>query len=109
MLVLPLPEIVLEHWLPIRRTEGCVLNLPGSREYFRQAFHRLQTRAGIAAADHFGIHTLRRTGVTAMWKKSPAAAQLLAGHGSPIITRMSYVNVEEVLTDAMSEVKSFVG
>jgi integrase len=104
VLVLPIPDVVAEHLAAIQRDDGPVFNWPHSREMFRRDFHLLQTLAGV---DWFGLHTLRRTAITKMWATSPAAAQLLAGHGSPIITRMSYVNVEDVLTDAMADVGSF--
>lgn len=107
MLVLPLPEIVVQHLLTIRKDSGAVFVFP-CREHFRQCLHKLQTAAGIDPAKHFGLHSLRRTAITKMWATSPAAAQLLAGHGSPIITRMHYVNVEDVLTDAMANNKSFL-
>jgi site-specific recombinase XerD len=107
VLVLPMPEVVIEHLLAIRQEHGKVFHWPHAREYFRECFHKLQNHAGIEPSQHFGLHSLRRTGITKLWRKSPAAAQLLAGHGSPIITRLHYVNVEDVLVEAMSEVGSF--
>ena len=53
------------------------------------------------------LHTLWRTDITKLWAKSPTAAQLLSGYGSPIITRMHNVNTEDVLTDGMAAVNSF--
>jgi hypothetical protein len=46
---------------------------------------------------------LRRTAITKLWEVSPAAGQLLAGHGSPITTKQSYVNHEHVLRGAMAK------
>jgi integrase len=100
MLVLPLPQIVVDHLEPIRREDGPDFDWPHTEEFFRRCFHQLQAKAGVA---QFGLHSLRRTAITKLWAKSPAAAQLLAGHCSPIITRMHYVNVQEVLADAMRD------
>jgi integrase len=101
-LVLPLrPLIVREALEALRRPKGRVFRWSHSIEHFRICFHRLQSLAGVDEADYFGLHSLRRTGITQLYKRSPAAATLLAGHGSPIITRMSYVNVEDVLLEAM--------
>ncbi len=100
-LVLPLPPIVCQHIEAIRTDRETVFAWLNSSEMRRKYFHDLQNEAGLAPDERFGLHTLRRTAITQLWKVSPAAAQLLAGHGSPTITRMHYVNTEEVLTKAL--------
>jgi len=102
-LVLPLPPVVREHLEAIRTDRETVFAWTTSLEMWRQYFRNLQTIAGLADDERFGLHALRRTAITQLWKISPASAQLVAGHGSPIMAQMYYVNTEEVLTEALRE------
>lgn len=102
-MVFPMPDVIRDHLAAIRSEREYVFEWPHSLEWFRKCLHKLQEKAGVDVAKHFGLHGLRRTAITRTWQKSPAAAQLLAGHGSPIITRLHYVNEEEVLAPVLQE------
>ena len=99
-MVLPLPPKVYDHLAAIRSNRELLFEWPHSLEWFRKCFHKLQDLAGCKLTQRFGLHGLRRTAITRMWQTSPAAAQLLAGHGSPIITKQHYVNTEAIVRKA---------
>jgi integrase len=105
-LVLPMAAVVYEHLsaADFRTDRRFVFDYSSSREQFRVDFHKLQTIAEILPQNQFGLHILRKTAITRMWAKSPAAAQMLAGHGSPLITKLYYVATGEVINEAMDAV-----
>ena len=101
-LVLPLNDVVLNH-LRILQSESRapeVFRWPHSREWFGKQMAKLQTAAGIMAAKQFGLHAIRRTCATVLWKRDRAAAQLMLGHTALAITREHYVDAIEGLSEA---------
>ena len=91
------PQIVhlnptaLEHLQTIRTDRELVFPWPHSWRDYDRGFHRLQDLAGIPAADHFGLHSIRKTLATMLWEESPGAAQFALGHLSAETTRRHYV------------------
>jgi integrase len=101
-LTLPMNDVVYRHLWAIRGTREHVFPWDCSQEWFRRQFKRLQVLAGIPKEKTFGLHALRRTAATILWKHSPQAAQLMLGHATQDITKRSYVNAEEVLAGALA-------
>lgn len=110
-LILPLAPTVIEHLQTIRTERERVFHWPYTIEYFRRCFHELQNSAGIPPELHFGLHMLRRTLGTRLWKENPAAAQLMLGHSAIEITKRHYVNSEDVLGSLrnLKQPAAFVG
>jgi integrase len=111
-LILPVPDVVFDHLCGIDGDRELIFEWPGCLENFRKHFHKLQRLAGLRPDEFFGLHTLRRTAATNLWKVDPAAAQLTLGHSSINITRDHYANAREVLGKAMDSIpqpESFSG
>ena len=104
-IILPLNETTLEHLRAIRTKRDFLFPWPGVREWFRKQFKKLQKEAGIPPLMQFGLHAIRRTVATRLWKQSPQAAQLMMGHSSLIITQQHYVNDSEVIREVMDGTK----
>lgn len=64
-----------------------------SRTAIWEQLHRLQTYVGVS---QFGFHDIRRAVINEIAERSPAAAQLAAGHGS-YKTTMLYQNVAKLM------------
>jgi len=100
-LMLPLNEVVLRHLDPLR-AEGAelVFPWPKSHSYFWTALTMLQVRSGLKKRERFGLHRLRKTLATELWKHSPPAAQLMLGHANGV-TEKHYVCSLEVIRPAL--------
>ncbi len=96
-LILPVPQTVIDHLQAIRTKRELVFEWPHSPEWFSKCLHNLQKEVGIPPTLHFGLHTLRRTLGTRLFKENPAAAQLMLGHATLEMTKRFYVNTEDVL------------
>ena len=101
--VVPLNADALAHLESIRRKSGLVFPWPYSKEWFSQCFKTLQEHAGIKPADWFGLHALRRTAATLLWKHCPEAAQIVLGHRSSLITLQHYVEPAEAATAGLDK------
>jgi hypothetical protein len=76
---------------------------PFDRTWFGTTFHRLQDKAGIKRAEHFGLHNLRKTHATLLWEGSPAAAQLSLGHRSgSSVTAAHYIEKDGIVSRAIA-------
>jgi integrase/DNA-binding CsgD family transcriptional regulator len=108
----PLNRAALQHIEAIRSDRELVFPWPYGQRYFDTCFGKLQTAAGIAAGDVFGLHTLRKTLGTRLWETSPQAAQYALGHESMGVTRKHYVNGVDMVTKAIENLpqpNAFVG
>lgn len=103
-LVLPLNEITVAHLRSIRGDHRTVFPWPYSAEWFSTKFRELQVMAGLPASERFGLHNIRKTTATMLWKKDPGAAQLMLGHTLMKITEEHYVSAPAVLVDAVKTI-----
>jgi len=101
-IVLPLNDTAMEHLLAIRTDRELVFPWPSTSRMFYIALHRLQTAAGIAMADWFGLHDIRRTTATTLWEHNPAAAQLTLGHTTFATTQRHYVQAGGIIARALN-------
>jgi integrase len=99
---MPLNETALRHLGPLLgRDAGEILFPGGCVETICNWFGKLQALAGIAEADRFGLHALRRTNATILWEAEPAAAALMLGHANGRTTAKHYVNKKGILARAV--------
>jgi integrase/predicted transcriptional regulator len=110
--IVHLPPIVIAHLNAIRTDRDLVFPWPYDMTHFNTMFHRLQYDAGIPRADHFGLHTIRRTLATRLWRKEPKAAQFALGHTMDTVTREHYVQGPGIVAralDALPQPEAFEG
>lgn len=99
--VVHLNAITMEHLRRIRTDRELVFPWPHHHTTFWKTFHRLQDLAGIPAADHFGLHDIRKTAATVLWEGSPQAAQLALGHSTAKVTMRHYVQASGIVARAL--------
>jgi integrase len=102
--IIPLNDTVITHLQAIRGDREYLFEF-GKRvdRYFYTYLHKLQDQCGIPRAEHFGLHTLRRTCATAMWECNPQAAQFALGHTSMETTASYYVRAQGMLARAVEQ------
>jgi len=100
-LVLPISPTMREHLAALPRYSANILPWPYCWQTFDNSFRKLQLLAGIPPEKRFGMHGIRRTAGTMMWKHSPEAAKLMLGHRSEVITMAHYINSAEVVKGAL--------
>jgi|GEM_PF-1355674 len=100
--IIPLNEMALRHLETIRQSQDpMVFPWPYCQHTFANEFKALQRVAGVPAGEWFGLHAIRRTAATLLWRENPAAAQLILGHHAMQITREHYVNAPAVMMGAL--------
>jgi integrase len=93
----------MNHLLLIRGERELVFPWPHSDSLFNCQFHRLQAAAGIPESEFFGLHRLRKTLATCLWRQNPSAAQLGLGHTTMTTTQNHYVEGGGILADALDQ------
>lgn len=102
--VSPLNETVLRHLHSIRDDDReLIFPWPINTRAFHDYWHSLLDLAGIPRDEHFGLHGLRRTLATTLWKTSPQAARLALGHRSMETTIGHYVNAQAIVAAAIED------
>jgi integrase len=87
-----LNETAYRHLLAIRTDREMVFPFPHYFRTFYTHLHKLQAAAGIPKADHFGLHTLRRTLATSLAAEGKSgAAQFVLGHSAMATTEKHYI------------------
>jgi integrase len=101
--LVPLNADVLKHLASIRDdgTSDVVFPWPYTRETFDKKLKLLQGLAGIPAGERFGLHAIRRTAATLLWRNCPEAAQIILGHRSSLITLRHYIEPAAATSGAM--------
>ncbi|OHB68838.1 MAG: hypothetical protein A2V70_03505 [Planctomycetes bacterium RBG_13_63_9] len=92
--IIHLNQVTLDHLRKIRTNRELVFEWPGSSKTYYRCFHQLQDEAGIPGSEHFGLHDLRRTASTLLYRESAEAAQRALGHASLAVTLKHYVSTE---------------
>jgi integrase len=100
-IAIPLNAVACLHLARIKRDTGRVFHWPYDKRTFDVTFAKLQWAAGIPAADHFGLHRIRKTAATVLWEDSPAAAQLVMGHTTAAMTIKHYVQAPGIMRAAI--------
>jgi integrase len=101
-MIQPLNDTALGHLRSIRTDRALVFPWPHAPRIFWDWFHKLQDAAGIPRQDHFGLHNIRKTAGTEIFRKSPAAAQLSLGHTTMDVTQDHYVNGTDIVAEGLS-------
>jgi len=96
-----LNQTTMAHLLAIRTDREYVFAWPQAIRQFDRLFHRLQDFAGIPRPEHFGLHAIRKTTGTALWRHSPQAAQLELGHTTLKTTIDHYIQGDDILRAAL--------
>jgi len=110
--VIHLNKTALEHLRKIRTAREYVFEWPGNLRQVYLWLHKLQDLAGIPKAQHFGLHTMRKTTATRLWEYAPQAAQLALGHAGSDVTIRHYVQSEGIVPralDALPQPAAFNG
>ena len=103
--VVHLNETAHRHLLAIRTDRELVFPWPHHSKTFNTMLHRLESAAGIARKDHFGLINIRKNLATRLWASSPAAASFALGHGSQGVTLRHYVASEGLVAEALDELE----
>ena len=82
-----------------------VFEWPFTVKHFHRAFHRLQRQAGIEKANHFGLHTLRRTLATRLAETSLDSARFVLGHADSAVTQQFYVDAGRAAAAALDSLE----
>jgi integrase len=98
-MILPLPDVAIEHLRSIRTDRQRIFSWPHNIGHFHTCFRRLTAAAGITSQGKVGLHTLRRSVATVLFERDPAAAQLLLGHSN--VTIKHYVRSDKILRRAI--------
>ncbi|MDX1945233.1 MAG: tyrosine-type recombinase/integrase [Pirellulaceae bacterium] len=101
--IVPMNDVVCRHLRVIQGDRPLVLGWPHSAEWFRANFRRLQVSAGLLSPKQFGLHRMRKTCATMLWKKDPAAAQLMLGHTALATTKQHYIDATESLAGVVKD------
>jgi len=96
-----LADVVLNHLEPIRGKRELLFPWPHTEQTLYRDFHRLQERAGMAPAERFGLHDIRRSAARVLWQTDPEAARLALGHTSLDVTANYYVAHEQIAKPAL--------
>lgn len=101
--LVPLNSDAMQHLQAIigNGQRGLVFPWPYTRETFGKRFKMLQGLAGIPPGERFGLHAIRRTAASLLWKTSPEAAQIVLGHRSSLITLRHYVQPHAAAAEGM--------
>ncbi|NQT13717.1 MAG: tyrosine-type recombinase/integrase [Planctomycetes bacterium] len=103
--VFHLNPTALAHLERIRGDRLLVWPWPYNPRTFDQRLHYIGDLAGIPRKDQFGLHTLRRSLGTALYRASPAAAQLALGHAAMAVTERHYVQAEGIVADGLDKLE----
>lgn len=104
-LIVHLNETAFQHLLSIRTDRELVFPSCSSLRNFHRIFHRLQNEAGLPAADHFGLHGLRKALATHLFAANPAAAQLALGHSQMAVTVNHYVAADSIVAAGLDQLQ----
>lgn len=101
---IPLNDTAVAHLESIRADDGFIFPWGYSRECFGHKFKLLQGLAGIPPGERFGLQILRRTAGTLLCQTSgPAAAQIILGHHSTLVTFKHYINPRQIGAAALDK------
>jgi len=104
LLIVPLNATAIEHLERIRAPgRKKVFAIDYCQSWFNVAMRRLQYDAGLHCKHHFGLHDLRRTFATELYRRHPEAARLLLGHAVLDTTLRHYIEGERILTGCVDE------
>jgi integrase len=102
--IVSLNAIAMEHLRALRTVRDLVFPWPcADLTRFHKRFHDLQDLAGVPPAEHFGLHTIRKTMATLLWEESPQAAQYALGHTQMGVTKANYVNGQDIVARALAK------
>lgn len=107
--IVPLNQTTMQHLEKLRGPREYLLAWPYRNEYFWTLFNKLQSEAGIAEADRFGLHAMRRQLATTYARESPELAQLALGHTGFSVTKDHYIDPEALrpAVDRLPQPKAF--
>lgn len=103
--VVPVPDVVVRHLLPLRRAEGPLLAFPHRSVRLYHEFHRLRQLAGLPEQRGQAWHAIRRRFATSLAKRSASAAQIALGHATFKTTVRSYLQADEIIREAIDDLE----